>query len=181
MSSLTINIKSEVEVGALVEQMKTSSDMPHKSLIAMAQLIEKMASGHASGVVDVQTASASPVAAAGTITLTYANLDANDTVTIGGQTITCKASGATAGTQFNKETDATVSAANLVTAINANTVLSKHIVATSALGVMTLTALLKGTIGNLIVMSTSDATAYALVQMAGGTGGAEGAPVSYVR
>ena len=181
MASISINIKSSIGHGQLVELLKTDSGLAREALINASILMQSLASGSQSGVVDIQTSSTDPVAASGTITLTYANLDATDTVTIGGQVITCRASGAVAGTEFNKETDATVSAANLAVAVNANTTLSKHITATSALGVVTLTAKMKGSIGNLIVMSTSDATAYALVQMASGAGGPENAVVQYNR
>jgi len=135
--------------------------------------------GNSGANIDVSEDNQDPVAAAGTITLTYANLDADDTVTIGGQTITAKASGALAGVQFNKLTDATVTAALLVVAINANTALSQIFTATSVLGVVTLTCKIKGSIGNLIVMSTSDDTAYELVQMVGGTGGAGNTVTNY--
>lgn len=138
----------------------------------LAKILKGLSAGTILGRADVHTSTSATVAAAGTITLTYANIDAAETVTIGGVVFTARASGAT-GNEFNKETDATVTAANFVTAINANATLNKHLLATSAAGVITITARLKGSIGNLIVMSTSDATAFALVQLTGGTGGPE--------
>jgi phage tail sheath gpL-like len=63
--------------------------------------------------------------------------------------------------------------------INANTTLSPHLLASAASGVVTLTAKLKGSLGNLIVMSTSDATAFTLVQPTGGAGGPTGTAVNF--
>jgi phage tail sheath gpL-like len=151
----------------------------NQSLQNLARLVHGLSGGVLQGVVSVHTSTNAAVAASGTITLTFANINAAETVTIGGVVLTARASGAVAGTEFNILTNATVTAANLTTAINANTTLNKHVTATSAAGVVTVTANLRGSLGNLIVMSTNDATAFALVQMAGGTGGPETAAVVF--
>ena len=156
-----------------------AASSPRNTAIKLSGLLEACASGYSHASIDAYSSTSAPVAAAGTATLTYASIAANDTVTIGGTVLTCKASGAAAGTEFNKTTDATVTAANLAAAINANTTLSKYLVATSALGVVTVTCLQKGVIGNAIVLATSNAPGFALVAMAGGEGGASSAATTY--
>jgi phage tail sheath gpL-like len=176
-STVVLTVKLE-DSQAVAQQLWQVAGKPKEQAKALSQLFTELNSGRRSGAVDVQTGDAAPVAASGTITLTYANVTANDTVTICNTVITAKASGAVAGTEFNKETDATVTAANLATAINANTVLSKQVVATAASGVVTVTVRQKGVVGNGLALSTSDATAFALVAFAGGTGGANDSAVS---
>lgn len=122
--------------------------------------------------VDVSEDCDSPVAATATITLTHANIDDADTVTIGGTVITAKTSATVDSTQWTIGADETADAAAMAATINKNLTLSRIMTATSALGVVTLTMKVKGVIGNSIVMSTSDATAFALVAFSGGTGGA---------
>lgn len=176
MSTLVVSIKTNKDH---TEYKKSSQ--PHMNLIKIANLIEGLNSGAHLGTVQIAGSTSDPMAASGSIAITHANLTADDTVTIGGVTITAKASGATAGIQFNIGANATADAVNLAAAINANTTLSKHLTASAATGTVTLTANLKGSIGNLIVMSTSDATAFALTQMANGAGGPEGAAVTIGR
>lgn len=94
------------------------------------------------------------VAANGTVTIDYSKIAADDVITIAGVGFTCKASGA-AGDQFNKVTDATATAASLVTAINASTNLT-CITATSALGVVTLTCKEKGITGNFLAIAKTE-------------------------
>jgi len=145
----------------------------------VVNLLTACAGGVRTASIDAYTDTTAPVAASGTATITYASLAADDTIVIGGVTLTCKASGATAGTEFNKQTDATTSATNLATAINANTTLKEHVVATAAAGVVTVKAKVKGTLGNLLVMSTSNSDGITLVQLTGGTGGAHGTATTY--
>lgn len=141
----------------------------------------KVISGINSGSVTVQASSADPVQASGTITLTHASIAADDTVTVLGVTLTAKASGAVAN-QFNIGANATADAVALAACINANATIAQALVATSALGVVTIKAITPGVVGNyLLAMATSNAPGFAIVQLAGGTGGASGSSVSYVR
>jgi len=117
--------------------------------------ISAMASGVKNGSMIVHV---DGVRASGTITITYSKIAADDTVKIGVTTFTCKASGANLTTQFNKVTDATATAASLVTAINANTTTSTYLTATSALGVVTLTCKQPGLIGNAVGITVTEAT-----------------------
>jgi len=105
-------------------------------------------------------------------TITFSGLVADDTFTIAGQTFTAKVS-PSGGAQFALGADDTAAAANAVVKINANTTLDGRIVATSALGVITLTALLPGEAANSTAIAIS---AHGSVSgsgyMSGGTNGA---------
>lgn len=157
----------------------TAASNKRVSLNNLKNIISGINSGSIIGGASVAYSAADPVAAVGTATITYATIVANDTIKIGQTTFTCVASGANGTTQFNKVTDATATASSLVTAINANTTVSKYILASSALGVVTLTAREKGVIGNAIVLQTPIGTGIALVQPADGAGGVTGAMTAY--
>lgn len=180
MTTLNISIKSAEEVGALTAKYATNAGLRQEALHNLGNLIQGVLGGAYDAVLAVSTSSANPVAASGTVTITHANVAANDTVTIGGLVLTAVASGAT-GPQFNIGADATADAVNLAAAVNANATLAPHVTASSAAGVVTVAAKSKGSIGNLVVMATSKGTAFAFVQLAGGAGGSEGTPVTYTR
>lgn len=176
MATLTLNIKTPNADASVFAA--SGSGSKQICLSQAAALVKGLASGTKRGSVNVQVSATDPVAAAGTVTITHANVTNADTVTIGGVVITAATSG-NGTTSWTIGADATADAAAFAACVNANTTLSKHVLASSALGVLTLTVKLKGSIGNLIVMSTSDATAFALVQLAGGTGGPEGTATVY--
>jgi phage tail sheath gpL-like len=143
-------------------------------LYRLAELLKSQIAGSAEGAeVFVSTSSSDPVAATGTLTLTYGNISASDTVVVAGTTLTATTGSPTA-VQFKKETDATVTATNLKNAINAQTALAKYLVATSALGVVTITAKFKGSIGNLITIVGSTGVVASAATLASGAGGPEG-------
>jgi hypothetical protein len=108
-------------------------------------------------------------ATAATATATLASVANNDTLTIGNVTFTAKTSGPT-GNQWLVGVSDTADAAAFCVVINAHAVLSKYLVATSALGVVTLTAIGKGLgdIANLIALSSSNGTRLAVVAFASG-------------
>jgi phage tail sheath gpL-like len=176
MGTLNLTIKSSKDVSSFKQ-----ANQDQENLNRIINLISGVAIGAVQATIDVQSSSADPVAATAEIEVTYASVDANDTVTICNTVLTAKASGAAAGTEFNKQTNATVTAANLVAAINANTTLSKLVVATSAAGVVTLTARQKGVVGNGLALSTSDGTAFGLTAFADGAGGSTDTAVSIAR
>lgn len=89
------------------------------------------------------------VQATGTLTFTGLPLAA-ETFTINGTTITARASGAV-NDEFNIGADATATAANVVTAINASTTPAvTDVTASSAAGVVTFTSDVPGVVGNNI-------------------------------
>jgi len=106
--------------------------------------------------------------ATGTVTLS--SHVATDTVTVNGIVFTCVASGAT-GNQYNVGGSDALTADNLAAALNANTTLAGMIVASSASGVVTLTALVPGTLGNAITLAISAHGSVSAARMAGGTNG----------
>jgi len=110
--------------------------------------------------------------AAGTVTFSSTGPTDSQTMTICGVTFTAKTSGAS-GNEFNiSATPATV-ATNLKTAINASTSLAGIVTATSALGVVTITAVVPGTIGNGLVVNVGTLSNTVVVTPAGGSDGTE--------
>lgn len=108
------------------------------------------------------------VKATGTITLS--SHVATNTVTVNGIAFTCMASGA-AGNQYNVGADDTATAVALAAALNANTTLDGMVVATAALGVVTLTSLIPGEIGNAVTLAISANGSVSAARMSGGTNG----------
>lgn len=178
--NLTVNA-SRAELDAFVR----SSTDPRGEATALSHLFKRLAAGTISGSIIAQKAAVAAVRASGTITTIYAELGAADVVVIAGITITCVTGTPSGFTQWKKVTDATVTSANLAAAINGLTTLNIYVSATSALGVVTVTANQAGVIGNLISLAETSASATGLVvsaaALAGGTGGASSAPVTYSR
>lgn len=176
MASITVVIKTSDMESRLV----TASNTRHVSLTNLANILKGINGGsyNADATVDVAYSSANPVAASGSIAVTNANVVAGDTLTIGGVVLTAAASG-NGTTSFTIGADATATGNNIAACINANTTLNKVVSASNASGTVTVRCLQKGLVGNLIVISTSKSTAFALTQLAGGTGGVDGAFTSY--
>jgi len=100
----------------------------------------------------------SPVAATGTVTLTQASLTAGDFVGIGSYKLTAVAGAAVAASgQFSIDTSDTAAATSLAAAINAYPPIAALVSATSAVGVVTITARQAGIGGNAIILSEQDA------------------------
>jgi phage tail sheath gpL-like len=116
------------------------------------------------------------VQASGTIAFSGVST-ANDTVLINGVTFTAVASGAT-GNQWNVGADATASAANLATAINASvtSLVSGYVTASAATGTLTITSAFYGLSGNQCTIAKGvDAGSVMTVSGARLTAGAEDA------
>ena len=100
---------------------------------------------------------------------------AADTVTVNGVAFTARASGAVAN-EYNIGADVTAHAAALAASINASTSakIKGVVTASSALGVLTLTAVIPGAVGNLFTLaeSTNNFTV-AGANFAGGTDGTD--------
>lgn len=171
MPSLALVIKTPK-----TETNFSKAGQPRTNMKKIVNLLTGIMSGASRGAVYIQSSSSDPVAATATATITYADIADNDTIVILGVTLTCVVGTPTAN-QFKKETDATVTAANLAAAINANATLAKYVTASSALGVVTLTVNMLGALGNFLAAITKTGTGIALVQWTGGTGGAGTAAV----
>lgn len=179
MSSIVITLKTGLSQAHAKQFFQLETGKPREQALVLSGLFRRAAAGVEAANFEVQTASADPAAASGTITITHANVTANDTTTIGGVVLTAKGGDASGEAQWDIGADADGDAEALADCINGHSTLSKHLVASADSGVVTVTARQKGSIGNLIVMATSDATAFALVQLADGAGGAEEAAVNY--
>jgi hypothetical protein len=118
-----------------------------------------------SGRINVVTGA---VKAAGTFTFT-GRPTADETLTVAGVTLTAKDSGANGTTEFNTSASVVATtAANLAATINANTTLNKIVVATSALGVVTVTSKVAGLVGNYLIALTESMTNTATATFSGG-------------
>lgn len=127
--------------------------------------IRKITSGFTKAKITVGTVA---VQASGTVTLE--SFVADDTVTINGVVLTGKAS-PSGEAQFACGVSDTADAAALAAKINAHSTLSLIVSATSALGVVTLTALKPGLLGNCITTAISAHGSVAAARLAGGTDG----------
>lgn len=176
MASITLVIKTK----DIDSNTVTASGQRHRSLNNVRNLLDGIVSGsnNPTTTVDVAYSATNPVAASGSVAITHANVTNSDTVTIGGVVITAATSG-NGTSSWTIGADATADAVAMAACINANTTLNKVVTASAATGTVTITCNQKGLVGNFIVMSTSDATAFALTQLTGGTGGVNGAFTSY--
>lgn len=125
-----------------------------ENMIRLRNIGDSLSSGNMNGTAHTVTIRNSTVAASGTITL--ASAANNGTVVIGGVTLTGKTSGPT-GNQFLVGVSDTADAAALAALINSSTTagLNGSVTATSALGVVTVTASQAGVIGNAITTTVS--------------------------
>lgn len=174
----TLNVSIKVNSADAREYMAT--DQRHRCLTNVANLVRSIASGALdNGGVKVSRSSTDPVQAYGTITC--ASVSADDTVTIGKTTLTAKAS-PSGEDQWSQAGTDTQDAASLVSKINAHSVLSLLVYATSSAGVVTVTAHQPGSIGNHIALSSSNGTRLAVSgsgYLTSGAGGSEAAPTAY--
>ncbi len=172
MASLVLTVK-----GTSVAALKQASSCAHSAISDIVNHLQALASGNERGTVYAQSSSADPVAASATATLVSC---VTDTITIGKTTFTGTGTPTTA-LHFETDGDNTADAAALAAAINAHTDTSKIVVATSALNVVTITALQKGDVGNYIALSETGSTITCTGSgyLAGGTGGATNSVSTY--
>lgn len=137
--------------------------------VKLMSFFNALAGTDRNGKLAVQVNSGDAVAASGTIT--FSSFAATNTFTIGSQTFTCMASGATGQNQFNVGGSDTISAASAAAVINSNAAINQYISASSAGAVITLACLVPGTIGNLVNLAIS---AHGSVSAAFLTSGAQG-------
>lgn len=178
-ASIVITVKTELTQAEAQQRYQVETGKPRIAALELERLFKNAATGIQPLSVDVQTGDAAPVAASGTITC--ASVAADDTVTIAGVTLTAKASPASES-EWDQSGTNTADGASLASKINAHSVLSKIVSAAAASGVVTVTVLQKGVIGNYITLVSSDGTRLAVTgsgYFASGTGGAKEAAVNY--
>lgn len=104
-------------------------------------------------------------------TVTFNGQQAGDITTINGIAFTVVSTNATGPLQFNLMANDTQAAAELVTIHNAHPTLDGMAIATSALSVITITALMPGEMGNAYTLAISARGSVSAARMAGGTNG----------
>jgi phage tail sheath gpL-like len=149
MSLHRIIVNSPENAASVAEAMSSAAD----SKVAAARLesyVTALNGGAKSAYMEVNTGA---IRAAGSVTFT-GRPTADQTMLVLNTTLTAKDSGANGTTQFNTSaSDVAVTATNLAACINANTTLNKQVSATSAAGVVTITAKVPGVVGNGLQLS----------------------------
>lgn len=150
-SVITITHGSTESYRTILDRVLKAASKPKEEAISLRNMFHAFAGTDKIAKFNVEVNTGDAVSATGTITL--ASMVAADTVTIGGVVLTAVASAPTS-IQFVVGTD-TVTAANMAATINALPALNQMVRATSAAGVVTLTCLVPGTIGNLVTLAIS--------------------------
>lgn len=182
-TTLMITVSTPRSVADLAGLLKDTSD-PRGEMRALSHFFKRIEQGDDKGggvTVYVSDSASAPVRATNTLTLTYASISNNDTVVIAGTTLTCVTGTPSGGAQFKKQTDATVTAANLVACVNANATLKLLMFASNVAGVVTLRLLTFGAIGNQTPLVGSTGMVVGAATFASGAGGAETVAISYAR
>ena len=168
--------------------LAAASDDPKREINEIIDYLSSIACGHAANI-DVQSSSNGLVAATGTVT--FASVANNDTITINGVVFTAKTA-SPSGDQFLVGVSNTADAAAAAVAINASTTAGTvgYFTVSAASGVLTITAVERGIMGNAISVASSNGTRLAtggtstrnsVTYLSGGTGGNSGtAAVNYV-
>ena len=169
MSSIVITIKTPKDYTTVTKTGQRNNN--HNKII---NILSGMAVGALTGAVYVSGSTSDPVAASGTLTL--ASVADTNTAVIGGVTLTAKTSPA-GQAQFLRGVSDTADAAALAACINAHTSLKLIVSATSALGVVTVTANHKGVLGNYITTTATGNITAGGAALANGAGGSDVAPV----
>jgi len=170
MSSIQITLTTRKDTSAMVKPGQNRDNLKR-----VMNELNGIANGKLPGKIDLSASATDAVAATGTFTLVSAI--ATDAVTIGKTTFTFTSTPTSnTATAVDVEVDGasdTADAAALAAAINSNALgVAPYVYATSALGVVTLTSRIPGVIGNLINISSADATITAsATYLANGTGG----------
>lgn len=146
--------------------LPTASD-PSNSLDRMAKYVDGMAMGvlgytNAAFKIGIVNATA-------TLTMTGA-ATALQTLSVANVTFTAETSGAT-GNQYNLNATPTTQAANIAAAINGSTNLANLVTATSALGVVTISAFTGGVEGNGLQISAGNTSNMTAAAFSGGSNG----------
>jgi hypothetical protein len=122
----------------------------------ICRFLMQLSSGVRMGKIMVGVNSLPGVPASGTVTC--AGVNAADTVTVAGQAFTAVNGGSPTSVQFDMSGTDTQTAANLAAALTAHTTIGKYVKASNVAGVVTITAVSNGYLGNLVTLATSNNT-----------------------
>lgn len=155
ITKVTIVSSAKIPLVDIERKFAQPTGSQREFLLELINELRGFCSGARNGEITVEIESAADLDhATGTITCTGVPT-ANDTVTIGGKALTWKAAAANEN-EVTIGADAGESGDNLAAAINANSVLEGLVSATSdAAGVVTITSVVPGRIGNLITTAES--------------------------
>lgn len=167
-SKQTMILSVPVSAQTFMDKVRISASSSRQSFNRIASYMEAIAGGPYAGSMSIAQGA---VQAAGSVTFT-GRPTADQTMVVCNTTLTAKDSGADGTTQFNTSgSDVGVTATNLAACINANTTLNKIVSASSALGVVTITAIVPGVVGNAFQLSEGmdNTTASAFANGSNGT------------
>jgi len=152
---------------------KSECDLAPLGLPALNNLINYLCGVSGGNKPAKLTINVGAVKASGLITSTGIAVN-NQTMTCAGQTITAKTSGAVAADgEFDISATVATQAANIAAAINAVAVLQGVVSAVAVLGVVTVSAVVPGLIGNGLVMVDVDLANVTVSDITGGLNGTE--------
>lgn len=151
-TTITVTHRSE-SIQTIKDKLLKPASKPKEQATALHGFFNALRGGDRDGKLVVQVNSGDAVAASGTITL--ASFVATNTITVGSETFTCEASGASGNNQFNIGGSDTLTASAAVAVINAHPNLSQTVSASSSGAVITITAKVAGRIGNYIPLAIS--------------------------
>lgn len=175
VSKFLIQIESDLAVATLNNLLSDSASRPKPFSQKVRNFFQGLSGGARSATVKFGGVSSSANSVQASLNGTFTGAPtAADTITVNGVVFTARASGAT-GDEFNIGGTVSITAANFAAAVNASAsaAASGVVSASSALGVVTLTCLIPGVIGNAITVAESCANfafAGAATKLAGGAG-----------
>jgi hypothetical protein len=154
------NVQTQITITHNKETIQTIKDKllrpaskPKEEAVNIMQFMNALAGMDRAGKLAVQVSSGDQAYATGTITFSsFAN---TNTITVGTQTLTMVASGASGNNQWNNASSDTANAAAAAALINAHPKLSQYVSATANSGIITITSLVGGDISNNIALAIS--------------------------
>ena len=155
-STLVLQIHTELSQTEVKNRLQHLTNGPREALVNTQVLLKGIANRQRRSKIYVSTSAAAPVAATGTFTLV--SVVATDACTIGTTTFTFTS---TPSLNTDVEVDGADDAADalaLATVINAHPVVGQIVRASAASNVVTLTAVVRGVVGNFIPISDADTT-----------------------
>lgn len=153
MAKLILSLSSGRTAQTLAREFQRPTSVKYPVLNAIMNFVVGMVSGTETGRIVAVSVDDNATPATGTIVFSAAGA-ASDTVLVNGATFTAVASGAT-GNQWNVGASATLSVANLATAINASAtaLVSGQVSASAATGTLTISSLFRGVYGNAVTIA----------------------------